>query len=218
MILQIKQVDGESTVTSANNMALVLQWCQSVLVRLSVSFNIWFVTQNIVGPSTIVVRRTTSNPYYSRNTRSHKPGRWELTHEESQAPHVQSFPSSKHRLNILFVMFIKTSTTIKSVYLFLDSISPRPSNKVSLLLNFYTRWLIGFQVVRPCFAQKSDNFLKCMSLRPLVTSISPLTSSMLSNFTLKYACISIFSELKARSHINQPDYSRFSKHLTDSHR
>ena len=42
-----------------------------------------------------------------------------------------------------------------------------------------------------------------MSYRSLlVTSISPLASSVLSSFTLKYVCINIFSELKVPSHIN----------------
>lgn len=73
----MKPVDGESVVKSQHVKSILHScprtrqqwpwccngWCQSVLVRFS--FNIWFVTQNIVGPTTIVYL-STSNLYSCR--------------------------------------------------------------------------------------------------------------------------------------------------------
>lgn len=135
---------------------------------------------------------STSNLYSPPTHKFHKPRRWELTHEESQATSCPtfwekwlSFPSSKLGLNILYVCSF--STTSKSVYIFFwIQFLHACLIRFRLLLAFYHgqresddhRLLFGFQIVHPCFAQKSDIFLRwSMPHLPLVASISPLAST-----------------------------------------
>ena len=133
-----------------------------------------------------------------------------LTHEESQKKHLVSnfwreiapLPEFQTQIKYCIRCHSCSSSISKSAYLFLDLISPRLSNKVSLASCFvyqheFDDW--AFQVIRQCFAQKNQIFLRYMSHRSRVTSAGPL---VLSSFTLMYVCINMFSELKVQSHIN----------------
>lgn len=135
---------------------------------------LWFVTQNIAGPTTIVYLLSWSN-LYSCNTLSHK-RRWrELTHEEfpiTSCPTFGekwlSFPKYQTWTKFFIRLFMFFKTT-KSVYLFLDSIDPRLSIKVSLASCFLPVWIpwSGFFSASESYAnvlsKNQLTFLRCVS-------------------------------------------------------
>lgn len=96
-----------------------------------------------------------------------------LTHKESQKHLVSNFwreiaplPEFQTQTKYFIRCHSCSSTISKSAYLFLDLISPRLSNKVSLASRFVSQrefddW--AFQVIRQCFAQKIKYFSDIVS-------------------------------------------------------